>query len=137
MGILQDIGRWLWRLLPANPILVRVVTAGGKRKRHLAARFIYQGTVADALRRASTGSVLHVITPDDQERARQVLSELDGVENALIRDGMLVLDLRDHVSDFSFVAQAMLANNLRIHEIKREDVDLETAFMRLTKGIVQ
>jgi hypothetical protein len=31
----------------------------------------------------------------------------------------------------------MLQNNLRIQQIKPEEVNLETAFMRLTKGIVQ
>ncbi|MFQ5807214.1 MAG: ABC transporter permease subunit, partial [Phycisphaerae bacterium] len=41
MGILRDIGLWLWRLLPANPIMVRVVSAGGKRTRHLWARVVY------------------------------------------------------------------------------------------------
>ncbi|MBK9127692.1 MAG: ABC transporter permease [Phycisphaerales bacterium] len=41
MGVLHDIGVWLWRLLPANPILVRVVTAAGHRVRHLWARVIY------------------------------------------------------------------------------------------------
>ena len=41
MSLLHDIGLWLWRLLPANPILVRVVSAGGKRTRHLWARFAY------------------------------------------------------------------------------------------------
>ena len=41
MSILRDIGLWLWRLLPGNPIVVRVVSAGGKRTRHLWARLIY------------------------------------------------------------------------------------------------
>lgn len=41
MGILRDIGLWLWRLLPGNPILVRVVSIGGKRPQHLWARLVY------------------------------------------------------------------------------------------------
>ncbi len=41
MSILRDLGLWFWHLLPANPILVRVVAAGGKRSRHLYARFAY------------------------------------------------------------------------------------------------
>jgi ABC-type transport system involved in multi-copper enzyme maturation permease subunit len=41
MGVLRDLGVWLWRLLPANPILVRVVATGGRRSRHLWARLIY------------------------------------------------------------------------------------------------
>lgn len=41
MGLLHDIGLWLWRLLPGNPILLRVVSMGGKRTRHLWARLVY------------------------------------------------------------------------------------------------
>ncbi len=98
---------------------------------------IYQGSVAEALRRARVGTVVHVITPDDQERARLVLSELPGVHVAQMQDGMLVLNLDAETSDFSFIARAMLENKLRVQEIKQEEVNLETAFMRLTKGIVQ
>ncbi|MFQ5807216.1 MAG: ABC transporter ATP-binding protein [Phycisphaerae bacterium] len=98
---------------------------------------IYQGSVAEALRRARVGTIVHVITPDDQERARQVLSQLQGVESAQLRDGMVVLSLDRDTTDFSFIARAMIRNDLRISEIKQEEVNLETAFMRLTKGIVQ
>jgi ABC-2 type transport system ATP-binding protein len=98
---------------------------------------VYHGSVSEALKRARMGTVLHVVTPDDQEKARQVLSELPGVQGASIRDGSVVLNLENETADFSFIAQAMLANRLRIHEIKQEEINLETAFMRLTKGIVQ
>jgi hypothetical protein len=54
-----------------------------------------------------------------------------------VNDGALVVNLSAEVSDFSFIAEAMLQNKLRINELKREEVDLETAFMRLTKGVVQ
>lgn len=45
MTVLHDLGLWLWRLLPANPILVRVVSSGGKRVRHLWARVAYLGVL--------------------------------------------------------------------------------------------
>jgi ABC-2 type transport system ATP-binding protein len=98
---------------------------------------VYHGSVAEALRRARLGTTVHVVTPDDQEKARLMLSKLPGVSGANIRDGMVVVNLDAETSDFSFIAQAMLNNNLRIREIKQEEVNLETAFMRLTKGIVQ
>jgi ABC-2 type transport system ATP-binding protein len=98
---------------------------------------IYQGSVAEALRRARLGTVVHIATPDDQERARQILCKLPGVEKAEVRDGHVVVSLAADGSDFSFLARAMLKNDLRIREIKQEEVNLETAFMRLTKGIVQ
>ncbi len=37
---------------------------------------IFQGPVREALRRARVGTVVHVVTPDDAQRARQVLSAL-------------------------------------------------------------
>ncbi len=98
---------------------------------------IYQGSVSDALRRARVGAVLHVVTPDDQTRAVDVLAGLRGVQSAEPRNGAVVVSLTDDTTDFSFIAEAMLANQLRIHEIKQEEVNLETAFMRLTKGVVQ
>ncbi len=41
MTLAHDLTAWLWRLLPGNPILLRVVAAAGKRPRHLLARLIY------------------------------------------------------------------------------------------------
>lgn len=40
-AILRDLGQWFWRLVPANPILVRVVLAGGRRERHALIRALY------------------------------------------------------------------------------------------------
>ena len=98
---------------------------------------IYHGSVTEALRRARVGTVVHVVTPDDQEKARQVLETLSGVQSAELQNEHLVVTLASDTTDFSFIAHALLRADLRIHEIKQEEVNLETAFMRLTKGIVQ
>jgi ABC-type transport system involved in multi-copper enzyme maturation permease subunit len=37
----RNLGRWLWYLLPANPIIVRVVQGSSRRTRHLWYRFAY------------------------------------------------------------------------------------------------
>ena len=89
------------------------------------------------MRRAVVGTVVHVVTPDDQEKARQVLAALPHVTDVQITNGAVVVNLDAETTDFSFIAEALLANKLRIREIKQEEVNLETAFMRLTKGIVQ
>src|SRR3982751_1401239 len=39
------VGDYFWRLIPANPILLRVVEAGGKRRRDLFIRCIYLGVL--------------------------------------------------------------------------------------------
>ena len=98
---------------------------------------VFHGSVREAVRRAVVGTVVHVATPDDQEKARQVLVALPHVSDVQITNGAVVVNLDAETTDFSFIAEALLANKLRIHEIKQEEVNLETAFMRLTKGIVQ
>lgn len=98
---------------------------------------IFQGPVREAVRRARLGTVVQVVTPDSQERAVQVLSGLPNVQDVQTRDGAVIVNLASETADFSFIAAALLQNKLRIHEIKQEEVNLETAFMRLTKGIVQ
>ncbi|MBK9118126.1 MAG: ABC transporter ATP-binding protein [Phycisphaerales bacterium] len=98
---------------------------------------LFHGSVREALRRARIGTRVHVITPDDQEQARLVLEGLPNVQEAALDDGKVVLTLGTDTTDFSFIAEALLAKRLRIHEIRQEEVNLETAFMRLTKGVVQ
>ncbi|MFO0839298.1 MAG: ABC transporter ATP-binding protein [Phycisphaerae bacterium] len=98
---------------------------------------VFQGSVTEALRRARVGTVVHVVTPDNQERAKTLLETLPGVQSASINDGAIVLNLETENSDLTFIAQALIQNNFRVHEIRPEDINLETAFMRLTKGMVQ
>jgi len=100
-------------------------------------KLLYQGSVNEALRRARVGTVVLVSTPDDQERARQVLEGVGGVQSAQVRNGSVVVELENETADFTFLAQALIQNRLRIQEIKQEETNLEAAFMRLTKGIVQ
>lgn len=40
-ALLHDLALWFWRLVPANPILLRVVSAGGRRTQHLVIRAGY------------------------------------------------------------------------------------------------
>jgi ABC-2 type transport system ATP-binding protein len=98
---------------------------------------VFQGSVREAVRRARVGTTVQVVTADDAERARQVLAGLPNVVDVQLNDGALLVNLDQEITDFSFIAVALLANKLRIREIKPEEVNLETAFMRLTKGIVQ
>ncbi len=44
-AVLARLWLWFWHLLPANPILVRVVHGASRRKRHLWLRFAYLGII--------------------------------------------------------------------------------------------
>ena len=69
--------------------------------------------------------------------ATRLISSLEEVQDVATRDGELIVQLRKKTDDYSFIARILLEHGLRIHAIREEDVDLETAFMRLTQGAVQ
>ena len=98
---------------------------------------IYSGPVSDIIRRAKAGTVLQVGVSSGQEQAAALLSQDPNVSEVVANNGYLQVSLKDGISDFSFVPQRLLAAGYRLTLLKEEEVNLETAFMRLTKGMVQ
>jgi len=98
---------------------------------------LYHGPLEEIIRRARTGTKLHIRVTEQQDLAALLLQRTKGVRSVDQRDSALVVELERQTHDFSTIARVLLDNNFKIHEIKEEDVNLETAFMRLTKGIVQ
>ena len=49
----------------------------------------------------------------------------------------LEVSIKTGVDDYSFVPQRLIQNGFKLTMLKEEEVNLETAFMRLTKGMVQ
>lgn len=66
---------YLWRLLPGNPILLRVVAAASKRKRDLFARCLYPGLLIGVVLLAITsggGTSLNELTTTSEKIFRQM-----------------------------------------------------------------
>ncbi len=98
---------------------------------------LYSGPVADIVRRARGGTVLHVGVAENQEQAAALLSQEPNIENVAANNGFMEVSLKTGVSDYSFVPRRLVAAGYRLTLLKEEEVNLETAFMRLTKGAVQ
>jgi ABC-2 type transport system ATP-binding protein len=98
---------------------------------------IYSGPVADILQRATTGRVLHVAVSSNAQLALDLLKGQTQIANVTQVDGYLKVAIQDQAQDSSFVADLLVRNGFRLTMLKEEEVNLETAFMRLTKGIVQ
>jgi ABC-2 type transport system ATP-binding protein len=98
---------------------------------------IYSGPVADIVKRAKGGTVLHVGVAENQDLAAALLSQDPNVATVNANNGYMEVALKDGVNDFSFVPQRLLGAGYRLTLLKEEEVNLETAFMRLTKGMVQ
>jgi len=113
-------------------------------------KLLFNGSVRDVLKRARVGHVLHVGVADRIQDAAEVLGKVPGVKKVAIVagdgtaadgqvDGQLIHihydDARGHsVTD---VPNILMNAGFRITRFTEEAVNLETAFMRLTKGLVQ
>ena len=97
---------------------------------------LYSGPVSDILKRAKTGLVLHVGVADNQAGAAALLSQDPNIENVAANNGYgsrAEGRRRTGVSS----RHDWFRRGFRLTLLREEEVNLETAFMRLTKGIVQ
>jgi ABC-2 type transport system ATP-binding protein len=97
----------------------------------------FKGPLDEIVKRTRTGTLVEVKVGGNQESAIGVLRALEMVDEVVSLNGRLLVSLKQDIHDFSFLARALLDAQLPIRELKEEAVNLETAFMRFTKGVVQ
>ncbi len=98
---------------------------------------IYSGPWTDIVKKAKGGTKLHVSVAENTKQAAALLAGNPHIAEVLENNSHLEISLRDDISDYSFIPQQLIAAGYRLTMLKEEEVNLETAFMRLTKGIVQ
>ena len=98
---------------------------------------IYSGPWTDIVKRAKTGTRLHVGVAHNQQMAAALLSQDPNIESVAANNGFLEVSLKSGVEDYTFVPHSLIAAGYHLTLLKEEEVNLETAFMRLTKGMVQ
>ena len=98
---------------------------------------IYSGPWTDIVKRVSTGLILHVGVAHNQDLAAALLSQDPNVVNVAAQNGHLEVSLKDGIQDYTFIPQRLVQGGFKLTLLKEEEVNLETAFMRLTKGMVQ
>ena len=100
-------------------------------------RLLYHGPLSEIVARAKRGTRLHLRVAEQQDLAALLLQRTRGVKSVSQADGRLVVEFEGEAHDYSAIARVLLDNNFQLCELREEEVNLETAFMRLTKGIVQ
>ncbi|HMO25628.1 MAG TPA: ABC transporter ATP-binding protein [Tepidisphaeraceae bacterium] len=99
---------------------------------------IYSGPWTDIVRKARSGMVVHIGLQSNTQSAAAVLAQDPRVAISNVReDGWLEISLAEGIGDFSFIPAKLIESGYKITLLREEEVNLETAFMRLTKGAVQ
>ena len=106
-------------------------------------KLLFSGSVRDAVERAGLQRVVRLSVADRQKEAAKLLSKAPGVKRVALVEGEngtpeIQLSLADSASlDVTDLPSRLIGAGYRLKRFSEEPVNLETVFMRLTKGLVQ
>lgn len=95
------------------------------------------GTTQEMLDRARTGVVLNVGVVERTQAAADLISTIPGVTGTEITNSHIRVMLDPKQNDPSDIARQLVTQGFALNRLEEERVNLEVAFMRLTKGLVQ
>jgi ABC-2 type transport system ATP-binding protein len=98
---------------------------------------LYSGPWTEIVKQARVGMVVHVGVQSNQTGAAALLSQDPNVETVNANNGFIEVSIKSGVNDYTFIPHRLIASGFKLTMLKEEEVNLETAFMRLTKGMVQ
>ncbi len=101
-------------------------------------RLIVDGYVEEVMRQARRRIHLQVRVKEDTDRAAKLLDDHEAVDHVEV-DGKATINvaLKPGVEDYSELPTLLVQEGLKLTLFREEEVNLETAFMELTKGLVQ
>jgi ABC-2 type transport system ATP-binding protein len=79
--------------------------------------------------------VLQIGVAGDQQPAARLLEQHPHVQQIELRDGLVSVTLREGITDYSDFAGLLIAAGHKLTLLREDELNLETAFMALTKGI--
>ncbi|MSR56331.1 MAG: ABC transporter ATP-binding protein [Planctomycetaceae bacterium] len=96
------------------------------------------GRVEEVMQLVRQAIILHVKVTGDAERAAKLIEPHDDVAKVEVRpESLIVVTLNKGVHDYSFLSELLHNAGHRLTLFREEELNLETAFMELTRGLVQ
>jgi ABC-2 type transport system ATP-binding protein len=97
----------------------------------------FSDEVSEVIKKVRDRVVLHVGVQADEERATTFLDSHNDVEMVVKGDGFLVVTLKQGVVDYFDLPTELVGEGFKLNLFREEEVNLESAFMALTKGTGQ
>jgi len=96
---------------------------------------LVNGEVIDVMKQVRTDIVLNIAVAERLTDAAGLLEHQPEVESVQDKNGVLVVKLNEGVNQYSFLASRLIEQGYELTLFKEDEINLETAFMHLTKGI--
>jgi ABC-2 type transport system ATP-binding protein len=96
---------------------------------------IVNANVDEVMRQVRQHTIIDIAVVGDRDAAAKLLQSHEIVSGVEEGDGYLRVVLADRDSDYSQLATALITAGHKLTMFREEEINLETAFMELTKGI--
>ncbi len=96
---------------------------------------LVNGEVTEVMKRVRTDVILDIDVADRLTEAADFLEAQPEVDAIDERNGVLVVKLRSGIQQYGFLANRLVENGFELTMFKEDEINLETAFLHLTKGI--
>jgi ABC-2 type transport system ATP-binding protein len=91
--------------------------------------------VATVMKKVRPQTILNISVVGDHQAAMKLLESHGSIEKLDQRDHIIVATLKAGTTDYSDLATMLIQSGQRLTMFKEDELNLETAFMALTKGI--
>ena len=95
------------------------------------------GLVTEVMQQVRQAIILNIRVQSELDRAAKMLEQHDQVASLKIDDGTMIVTLKQGIQDYSDIPTQIIAAQFKLTLFREEELNLETAFMELTKGLVQ
>jgi ABC-2 type transport system ATP-binding protein len=134
-GLLKELRNMGKTILVSSHILPELADICNKIGIIERGELLFDGNVKDAMDRVRPHTVLQISVADRMEDAMKLIEVHPHVSKLDTKDTMIIATLVEGVNDASFVADILVNEGFKLTMLREEEINLETAFMRLTKGI--
>jgi ABC-2 type transport system ATP-binding protein len=133
-GLLRRLGEMKKTVIVSSHILPElsdVCTRVGMIEKGI---MLVDSDVAEVMRLSRESLLVHVVVRDRHEEAARLIEQHENVEKVAMSGTRIDVTLRKGVEDYSFLPRILVEAGFALLGFHEEEINLETAFMRLTKG---
>ncbi|HAW30420.1 ABC transporter ATP-binding protein [Gimesia maris] len=98
---------------------------------------IVDDNVDEVMKKARQQIILHVGVGENTDKAAALLQAHDLVSKLEVKKNVMLVTLKSDVKDYTFIPSLLISEGFKLSLFREEEINLETAFMELTKGLVQ
>jgi ABC-2 type transport system ATP-binding protein len=134
-GLLKELRKMGKTIMVSSHILPELADICNKVGIIEKGELVFNGTVSDLMKLIRQRTLLAVEVTGDMEGAAKLLEQSNVVESVDVREGKIFVTLAENIIDYSELPTMLVEGGYKIKLFKEDEINLETAFMALTKGL--